>query len=193
MTFKSSPSFSLERAVYPILSTKNGIYIDCPTKNGKLFSKRRQCAMYCNDVIGIPGYFSDLFVEKKRRITQGFPSVGSVALFNIAAPYGHVLVVEEVYPDGKITWSESNYDDKENFRRMTGTVDDLKKRGLVGFTEGLQITTDTMQELEEWEKEAVKFVQDTDISKGDRPRDTMTRAEGFSLVRKLYLYMINKK
>lgn len=57
------------------------------------------------------------------------------------------------------------------------------------------LTKRTMSEveLEDWEKEAIKFVQDTDISKGDRPRDTMTRVEGFALARKLYLYIINKK
>ena len=103
---KSSPCFNLEHSVYPIDNVPSGIMVHAPVNGTKLVSQRRQCAMYCNDVIGIPGYFTDLFEEKVKKITTQVPNPGSVALLKIALPYGHVLVMEENLGGGKWIISE---------------------------------------------------------------------------------------
>lgn len=152
---KSTSSFNLGKSKYTIKEVPNGIFVDAPVKGNKLVSSRRQCAMYCNDVIGIPGFFADYFESQKgqvgkiKRITTQNPRPGSVMLLRQAMPYGHVRLVETT-PGGKqamkdtdmITWSESNYDYLEHFRRSSATLGQLRKTGiLAGFTYGLDIVT----------------------------------------------------
>ena len=48
-------------------------------------------------------------------------------------------------------------------------------------------------QLEQWQKDACKFIQDIGVSKGERPLENITRVEVFELIRKFYLYTINKK
>ena len=150
---QSTSSFNLKNAKYPVVELGKGIHIDAPTKGGKLVgtkrpdgSYRRQCGEYCNDVIGIPGYFGDTLASKKARITTQEPNPGSIAIIQTRNANGsinkngHVLAME--VPQGGESWtiSESNFDDKENFRRFNTTISELKKRGLIGFTGGLDMS-----------------------------------------------------
>lgn len=132
-------SFNPAGSKYGVQPTGNGITVNAPVKGGKLVSNRRQCGEYVNDVIGIPSYFGDTIAQKKTRVTSNTPTPGSAFVLDVPGlKWGHVGIVEQVNPDGTIVISESNHDGNENFRRITTTMDALQKRGLVGFTGGLQ-------------------------------------------------------
>jgi len=156
---KSTASFKLETAKYPIVEVPGGIRADAPVLNGRLVgqkrpdgSYRRQCAEFCNDAIGIPSYFGNSLREKQARITTQTPNPGSVAILDTpGANYvdangktqkaGHVIFIERpsIRPDWH-GYAESNYDGKESFRRGECSTADLQKRGLLGFTRGLDMT-----------------------------------------------------
>lgn len=149
---QATSSFKPQNSKYSVTPDGNGVSINTPTKthtvtlsNGQkvtretLTGNRKQCGMYVNDVIGIPGYFGNTLASKTARVTSQTPTPGSAFVMDIAPPYGHVGIVEKVNPDGTMTISESNYDDKESFRRVENvTMAQLKARNLVGFTGGLQ-------------------------------------------------------
>ena len=132
-------SFNPAGSKYGVQPTGNGVTINAPVKGGKLVSSRRQCGMYVNDAIGIPGFFGDTIEQKRTKVTSSTPTPGSAFVLDVPGlKWGHVGMVEQVNPDGTVVISESNYDGNENFRRITTTMDALKARGLVGFTGGLQ-------------------------------------------------------
>lgn len=156
---KSTPSFNLEKAAYPVREVPGGIIIDAPVSGGRLVGRkradgtyRRQCGEFCNDSIGIPSYFGNKLSEKQKRITSPTPGVGSVAVLDTpGATYidangklqkaGHVLIVERPYI--RQDWHgivETNFDGKESFRRIECSTADLQRRGLLGFTAGLDMT-----------------------------------------------------
>jgi len=155
---KTTSCFNLENAKYPVVAVADGIRIDAPLSGGKLVGKkradgsyRRQCGEFCNDAIGIPGFISDTLVQKKTRVTTSKPSPGSVAVLDVPGAVsvdkngkvyknGHVLLIERIRGGDNLTWAESNFDGKENFRRVDGTLSDLRARGLIGFTAGLDMT-----------------------------------------------------
>jgi len=49
------------------------------------------------------------------------------------------------------------------------------------------------QQLADWQNTAIQFIKDTGISDGSRPLETVTRVEMFEMIRKFYLYTVNKK
>lgn len=131
-------SFNPANSKYGVQPTDGGIQINAPTSGSKLVSPRRQCGAYVNDVIGIPSFFGDTIAQKKTKVTSSTPTPGSAFVLDVPGlKWGHVGMVEKVNPDGTIVISESNFDGKENFRRITTTMDALRNRGLVGFTGGL--------------------------------------------------------
>lgn len=132
-------SINPAKSKYGIVPTENGITVNAPVSGTKLVSGRRQCGEYVNDVLGIPSYFGNTIEQKKTKVQSMTPTPGSAFILDIPGlKWGHVGIVEKVNPDGTLTISESNYDGNENFRRITTSVADLQKRGLVGFTGGLQ-------------------------------------------------------
>lgn len=174
---QSSSSFKLEKAAYPVRQVDGGIVIDAPVKNGKLIGRkrpngsyRRQCGEYVNDAIGIPSYFTNYLFEKKRRITTQNPSPGSVAVLDTGTRYGHVLLMEINRGDGRWVWSESNPDDMESFRRKEGTITELKMRGLLGFTDGLNFS-DEKKEVSKWAIEAVEWCKSKGMTEWSNPQE----------------------
>lgn len=147
---RSTPQFRLEKSRYPIVKKDGGVFVDAPVSGGKLVGHkrpdgtyRRQCGEYVNDAIGIPSYFQDKLSQKRSRITTQEPKPGSIAILDVGTVNGHVTFMEILKgegSDGQI-WqiSESNPLGTEHFRRITTTTGELKRRGLLGYTEGLNM------------------------------------------------------
>lgn len=176
---QSTSSFNLDKAAYKVEKVQHGIYIHAPVSGGKLVGRkrkdgsyRRQCGEYVNDVVGIPGYVGNTLASKKARIKKGAsPRPGSIGVLDTGTEWGHVLVFERILGADRCTISESNPFDTETFRRIDTTIQELKRRGYIGCTEGLDMTEKKI--VSKWAFDAVEFSKTKGVLHWDDPQEAV--------------------
>ncbi|MDR7419597.1 MAG: CHAP domain-containing protein [Armatimonadota bacterium] len=67
------------------------------------------CVYYARCRVPSLPYNLFTYAQKVSIINSSTPRTGAVAVMNVGLPWGHLAVVEHVYPDGRIVVKESNY------------------------------------------------------------------------------------
>lgn len=147
MTATPSDFINPKNSAYGIAVATDGSLVLNIQKNDKGEYKtlpgREQCGAFVNDALGLTGAnrMPDSFEGKAALATQGYADVGSAFVQKLTGKFaanGHTGIVTKTYPDGSIDYINANENGAGDGTITTGhmTVEEMKQKGIVGFTPG---------------------------------------------------------
>lgn len=147
MTATPSDFINPKNSAYGIAVATDGSLVLNIQKNDKGEYKtlpgREQCGAFVNDALGLTGAnrMPDSFEGKAALATQGYADVGSAFVQKLTGKFaanGHAGIVTKTYPDGSIDYINANENGAGDGTITTGhmTVEEMKQKGIVGFTPG---------------------------------------------------------
>lgn len=121
-----------------------------------------------------------LFLKRGIAVGRRYPKRGDIIFYdwNGDKVADHVGIVQYVSDKGKVTTIEGNYSDSVKSR-----VIDFNDYSIYGYASPNYSTGKKTDELLDWERDAVAWAKEHNISDGRRPRQAATRAEVMQMLK----------